>query len=172
MTHVPKTGAALLLAFVLLAAAGGCQGTETAGGGTGTGSGTSSPAPVSTAAPPPSETAVPGGQASDGADAAAARAVEAYLLARVEANVDKMIALSCADWESEARKEAASLRGVKAKLDGLSCQAEGATGETALVACQGNIVATYNGEDRELSVARRKFKTVVDGGEWRMCGYE
>lgn len=143
MTHTPKTGAALALAVVLLAAVTACQGAETAGGGS------SAPAP-----------------------AAAAKVVEAYLQARVEANIDKMIALSCADWEGEARKEAASLRGVKAKLDGLTCQADGASGEAALVACQGNIIATYSGEDRALSVAKRKFKTVADGGEWRMCGYE
>ncbi len=135
------------MAVALLAAVTACQGAETAGGG----AGSTAPAPAS---------------------ASAAKVVEAYLQARVEANIDKMIALSCADWEGEARKEAASLRGVKAKLDGVTCQVDSASGEAALVACQGNIIATYSGEDRALSVAKRKIKTVADGGEWRMCGYE
>ena len=83
-----------------------------------------------------------------------------------------MINLSCADWEADARKEFSSLQGVKARLDGLSCAVDSTAGETALVACAGNIVANYNGEDRPLALDKRKFKLVADGGQWLMCGYE
>ncbi len=101
-----------------------------------------------------------------------ARIIEDYLKARVEANTDAMINLSCADWEAEARKESNSLRGVKARLEGATCAVDSVTADTALVACQGNIVANYNGEDRPLPLDKRKFKLTIDGGQWRMCGYE
>ena len=105
-----------------------------------------------------------------------ARVIEDYLKARVEANTDAMINLSCADWEAEARKESNSLRGVKARLEGMSCaidaEASSADGSSTFVTCQGNIVANYNGEDRPLPLDKRKFKLVADGGQWLMCGYE
>ncbi len=101
-----------------------------------------------------------------------ARIIEDYLKARIEANIDAMINLSCADWEGEARKESNSLRGVKARLEGVSCTAKSADAATMLVACEGNIVANYNGEDRPLPLNKRKFKLIADGGQWRMCGYE
>lgn len=101
-----------------------------------------------------------------------ARIIEDYLKARVEANTDAMINLSCADWEAEARKESNSLRGVKSRLEGVRCAVDSADASTTLVACQGNIVANYNGEDRPLPLDKRKFKLTAEGGQWRMCGYE
>ncbi len=101
-----------------------------------------------------------------------ARIIEDYLKARVEANTDAMINLSCADWEADARKESNSLRGVKSRLEEMRCAVDSATDETALVVCTGSIVANYNGEDRPLPLDKRKFKLTADGGQWLMCGYE
>lgn len=107
-----------------------------------------------------------------GADTAdAARAVEAYLQARVEKNVDQMILLSCPAWEAQARLEAVSFQSMEATLDGVTCAPSGSEGENTLVDCQGQIVTTYQGEVREWSVSEHPYVVVQQDGEWRMCGY-
>jgi hypothetical protein len=98
--------------------------------------------------------------------------IMAYLQARVQSDVDKMINLSCPEWEAQARIEASTFQALKAQLEGVACADAGSDGQTTLVACSGKIVTTYNGETREWSLAERQFKTVLDDGEWRMCGYQ
>jgi hypothetical protein len=101
----------------------------------------------------------------------AARNVEAYLKARVESNTDRMIALSCAAWEPTAKVESTSFKSLNARLEGVSCTATAGAAGTATVGCAGTIVTTYNGENRELNLADKPFSSVVESGEWRMCGY-
>jgi hypothetical protein len=110
-----------------------------------------------------------GGASAD--TAGAAQTVEAYLQARVEENVDQMILLSCPEWEAQARLEAVSFQAMNATLDGVTCAAGEAQGEGTLVNCQGKIVTTYQGEQREWSVAEHPYRVVQQDGEWRMCGY-
>jgi hypothetical protein len=100
-----------------------------------------------------------------------AAAIEAYLAARAESNVDQMTLLSCPAWEGQARVEAASFEAMDARLDGVSCTAGSAEGDESLVSCTGQIVTTYQGETREWSVAEHPFRAVMEAGEWRMCGY-
>jgi hypothetical protein len=102
----------------------------------------------------------------------AADSIQAYLQARVQSDVDKMINLSCPDWEAQARIEASTFQALNAQLEGMTCADSGTDGSITLVSCQGKIVTTYNGETREWSLAERQFKTVLDDGEWRMCGYQ
>lgn len=104
--------------------------------------------------------------------AGAADSIMAYLQARVQSDVDKMIGLSCPDWEAQARIEASTFKALNAQLDGVSCQDASADGSATLVSCTGKIVTTYNGETREWPLSDRQFKTVLDDGEWRMCGYQ
>ncbi len=104
--------------------------------------------------------------------ASAAESVQAYLQARVQSDVDKMISLSCPEWEAQARIEASTFKALNAQLDGVSCSDSSADGSTTLVSCKGKIVTTYNGETREWSLSDHQFKTVLDDGEWRMCGYQ
>lgn len=109
---------------------------------------------------------------SAGADArGAADAIEAYLQARVESNVDRLSLLSCSDWEAQAQIEASTFEAMNAVLDGVSCNDAGTEGDLTLVSCQGKIVTTYQGETREWSVAEHPFLARQEGGEWRMCGY-
>lgn len=103
--------------------------------------------------------------------AAAGRNVEAYLRARVESNVEQMISLSCAGWEAKARIEATSFQSMDAKLDGVTCQASAADSTKSIVTCTGRILTSYNGESREWRLDERPFSAVLEGGEWRMCGY-
>ena len=101
------------------------------------------------------------------------QSVADYLSARVKPDMDKMIALSCAAWEPNARLEAQSIEGRKAVLaEGTKCSVASAEGDTTFISCTGKIITSYNGETRETSLADRQFKVVKEGGEWRMCGYK
>jgi len=97
--------------------------------------------------------------------------VEAYLRARVEGDANRMIALSCAAWEPNARLEATSIQGRSPALESLVCSTSATEGDTAFVSCVGRIVTSYDGERREFDLAERQFRVVQEGGEWRVCGY-
>ena len=107
-----------------------------------------------------------------GNKAGAVEAVQKYLQARVEAKVDTLIGLACPGWEAQARIEASTFQALQARLQDVQCTEASNDGSTARVACTGKIVTTYNGENKEWNLADRQFVVVLDGGEWRMCGYE
>ena len=113
-----------------------------------------------------------GGLVACQSSGSAPTAVQAYLEARVQSNVNRMINLSCPDWESQARIEASTFQAMKARIEGLNCEENGSDGNFTLVGCQGKIVTTYQGETREWNLSDHRFKLVLDDGEWRMCGYE
>lgn len=101
-----------------------------------------------------------------------AKTVESYVQARVKGDANAMIALSCAAWEPNARLEAQSIEGRNATLEGLTCERAGEEGGNAFVSCKGKINTSYNGEQREFSLAERQFKLAAEAGEWRVCGYK
>ena len=107
--------------------------------------------------------------ASNNADAPV-NAVEDYLNALVAKDADRLSTLSCGEWEDDALLELDSFQAVTARLEGLACEQTGTDGETALVLCNGNIVATYNEEDQELDLSVRTYQVVQEGGEWLVCG--
>ncbi len=94
--------------------------------------------------------------------------VEAYLDARVASDADRMRQLSCAEWEAQAMLQADSFRSMNARVEGLSCERDGEDGNYTLVACEGVIVTTYNGETREWPIGT--YRLIQDDGEWRICG--
>jgi outer membrane lipoprotein-sorting protein len=98
------------------------------------------------------------------------QAVENYLTALVEKDADRLTTLTCGEWEDEALLELDSFQAVTARLEGLACEQTGTDGETALVLCNGNIVATYNNEDQQLDLSVRTYQVVQEGGEWLVCG--
>ena len=97
--------------------------------------------------------------------------IETYLRARASSNVNQMVSLSCGAWEAQARIEASSFKALNARVEGLTCQVAGTEGTATFVGCAGKIITSYNGESREVNLADKQFKTVNEGGEWRMCGY-
>ena len=101
----------------------------------------------------------------------AARAVEGYFIALVDKDSNRLAALSCATWETNALMELDSFQAVQTRLDGLVCQTTGTDTGTALVTCKGKIVATYNNEDQELDLSVRTYHVVQEGGEYLVCGY-
>ncbi len=98
------------------------------------------------------------------------QAVENYLNALVEKDANRLTTLSCGEWEDDALLELDSFQAVTARLEGLACEQTGTDGETALVLCSGNIVATYNEEDQQLDLSVRTYQVVQEGGEWLVCG--
>jgi hypothetical protein len=101
---------------------------------------------------------------------APAKAVEDYLNALVSKEEARLSTLSCGEWEDDALLELDSFQAVTARLDGLACSQTGTDGETALVLCEGKIIATYNDEDQELDLSVRTYEVVQEGGEWLVCG--
>ena len=103
-------------------------------------------------------------------DNAPVQAVEAYLNALVEKDANRLTTLSCGEWEEDALLELDSFQAVSARLEGLACEQTGTDGNTALVLCNGNIVASYNEEDQELDLSVRTYQVIEEGGEWLVCG--
>jgi len=101
----------------------------------------------------------------------AAGSVEAYLQALAAKNPDALAAAVCAEWEEQALIELSAFGSVGVTLDGLDCRATGVDGDYTVVACQGKIIASYSGEGQEFPLDRRLYRTLAEGGEWRVCGY-
>lgn len=111
------------------------------------------------------------GCSAGGAQDDAAAAVEAYYTALVAGDVNQMRLLSCASWEESAQLEFDAFGGVETELEDLDCQVGGSAGEDAVVTCSGKILAAYGNEIQEIDLSLGEYKTRLEGGEWRMCGY-
>jgi len=98
--------------------------------------------------------------------------VEAYWQALVDKDPVTAVTLSCLDWEEQARAEANSFEAVEVRLEGVTCSISTEGDGDAVVFCDGSIVANYGGEDTSISLADRAYITVMEDGEWKMCGYE
>lgn len=98
------------------------------------------------------------------------KAVENYLNALVNKEADRLPSLVCADWEDDALIELDSFQAVDARLEDVACSQTGTDGDTSLVLCTGNIVATYNDEDQQIDLSARTYQVVNQGGDWLVCG--
>ena len=101
----------------------------------------------------------------------AAIAVEQYYQALVEKDENKMINLSCAAWEPDAKLMYDSFAAVNLTLDNLSCQQTGED-DKRLVSCSGVLIASYGAENLEIDIAERTYVVINEGGEWRVCGFQ
>ena len=98
------------------------------------------------------------------------KAVKNYLNALVNKEADKLPTLVCGEWEEDALIELDSFQAVTASLENVSCSQTGADGDTTLVLCTGNIVASYNNEDQRLDLSVRTYQVIEQGGDWLVCG--
>ncbi len=98
------------------------------------------------------------------------KVVEAYLNALNEKDSTRLSTLSCAEWEPTALMELDSFQAVSTTLEGLTCAQTGTDGASALVTCQGKIVASYNGELQEFDLSARTYIAENSTGEWLVCG--
>ncbi|MBK9924569.1 MAG: hypothetical protein IPP66_04680 [Anaerolineales bacterium] len=101
---------------------------------------------------------------------ASVQAVQNYLNALVNKDSDKLSTLVCGDWEQDAMIELDSFQAVTASLENVSCSQTGTDGDTALVLCTGDIVASYNGENQKLDLSTRTYQVVQQNGDWLVCG--
>jgi hypothetical protein len=101
---------------------------------------------------------------------APAQAVQNYLNALVSKEPDRLSTLVCGEWEEDALIELDSFQAVTARLENVACSQTGADGDTALVLCTGDIVATYNNEDQKLDLSVRTYQVIEQGGDWLVCG--
>ncbi|PKO04247.1 MAG: hypothetical protein CVU41_18090 [Chloroflexi bacterium HGW-Chloroflexi-3] len=99
------------------------------------------------------------------------QAVEAYLNAIVEAKLDKITTVSCAEWEEDAWLELDSFQGVEVSLVDMQCTQTGSDGDTALVTCSGHFLTSYDGEAMEIDLSTRQYELVQQNGDWLVCGY-
>jgi len=109
--------------------------------------------------------------ACSGDSGGAAGAVESYNQALVEGSAESLATLSCAEWEADARNELASFAAVKVMLENMQCSETDQDGDTTLVSCTGKIIANYGNEVLEINLEDLTYQVVLEGGEWRMCGY-
>jgi hypothetical protein len=98
-------------------------------------------------------------------------AVESYLQALVDEDVDRLANRSCAEWEFAARTELDSLTDVSSRLQDVACQEAGQQDNDTLVTCTGKIIFDYDGEIQELDLTGRNYAVREEKGEWRVCGY-
>lgn len=101
----------------------------------------------------------------------AASAVEDFVQALAEKDEAQYVTLTCPDYEQDALLEYDSFSLVQTRLEGLACQAASADDASAVVTCQGEIVATYGNEDRNFDLSERRYQVENQGGVWLVCGY-
>lgn len=102
----------------------------------------------------------------------AGKTVEAYLQALVSGDSDRMVTLSCSDYEKEAMLEFDSFQGVKPSLENVVCKQTGSDGNLILVKCEGKILATYGNEVQEFDLSNQTYKVAQESQEWLVCGRE
>jgi hypothetical protein len=109
-----------------------------------------------------------GGGAPSGAPATsgdAAKAVEAYLTAKVKVDQASVRKLLCSEKEKDAETEATTFLGVdQPKLEGMKCALAGDN----KVKCEGKITAQYGTEKNEFPLVT--YRVVQEDGEWKWCG--
>jgi hypothetical protein len=98
------------------------------------------------------------------------KAVENYLNALVNKEADALPTLVCGEWEEDALIELDSFQAVTASLENVACSQTGTDGDTSLILCTGNIVASYTGEDQKLDLSTRTYQVIEQGGDWLVCG--
>lgn len=112
-------------------------------------------------------------QSSQGGTGDPSKAVEAYLAAMVNNEIDKLPQLVCPDYEAGATTDFDSLGAIGGvKLDGVDCTTASTSGDTATVTCKGALSFTYNGEQNSQDLSANTYSTKKVDGEWKMCGYQ
>jgi hypothetical protein len=105
-------------------------------------------------------------------ESGAVTAIESYIQALGDKDINQVSTLSCADWEQNALIEVDSLTAVGSKVENLSCEVTGEEGEITFVSCTGIIALDYGGEAQQIDLSNRSYIALQEIGEWRMCGYK
>ncbi len=103
---------------------------------------------------------------SSGGGGDPAAAVQKYIQAKAAGDADSIRQLLCAEMESVMEREARTFESVSdVRIEDMSCQQ---VGDSQVVSCTGQIVATYGTEDTEFPLT--SYRVVDEDGEWKWCG--
>ncbi len=92
--------------------------------------------------------------------------VERYLQAKIDGDEAILRDLLCLPMEADLPREVASFASVTdVRLENADCQREG---ETDIVTCTGEIVATYGTENTSFPLS--SYRVVQEDGIWKWCG--
>ena len=95
----------------------------------------------------------------------AAKAVEAYLTAKVKVDQEGVRKWLCSEKEKDFQTEATTFLGVdEPKIEGMKCASSG----DDKVKCEGKISAQYGAEKNEFPLVT--YRVVQEDGEWKWCG--
>jgi hypothetical protein len=97
-------------------------------------------------------------------------AVTAYINAINEKDATRVATLSCGAWEFDAMMELDAFQAVSTTLEGLTCKQVSEEDNTAIVNCEGKILATYDGEQQVFDLSVRNYVVENSSGEWLVCG--
>ena len=100
------------------------------------------------------------------------QAVESYLDAIVNQDDVILQKLVCEEWQFDAMLEMDSFLAVSPQLEDVSCQVVEDNGDSQVVNCTGNIVATYNEEQQKIDLSVRNYIVNNTAGEWLVCGHQ
>lgn len=99
------------------------------------------------------------------------KTVEKFIQAINAKDSNAVSTLACKEWETDALLLLDSFQAVTTTLKGLSCQQTGTDPEGyAIVTCQGQLIASYNGELQEFDLSAQQYILQNFNGEWRICG--
>jgi len=99
------------------------------------------------------------------------KTVEKFLQAINTKDSTTVSAISCQAWEADALMLLDSFQAVTTTLEGLSCEQTGSDPDgRAIVACQGKLVASYDGELREFDLSVQQYLVENVNGDWLVCG--
>jgi hypothetical protein len=90
--------------------------------------------------------------------------VERYWQAKVAGDAAQLRGLTCAAQEAQVPIQANSFNGREAQLQDVVCTFDG----TNTVNCSGEILVTYDGEQRSLPAG--SHLVTQEDGAWRWCG--
>lgn len=92
--------------------------------------------------------------------------VAEYLSAMAVQDSDTMVALSTANWETNALIDADSLTNVSTELQGLECKVITSDSTSADVVCNGQLQLTYNDEVRAIELNSFTYHLVKVNNAW------
>jgi hypothetical protein len=102
----------------------------------------------------------------------AVQVVETYFNAIVEQNDALIPQIVCEEWQFDAYLEMDSFLAVNPVLEDLSCNIVSEDQNSAVINCQGSILATYNEEQQKIDLSSRNLIVRKEANEWLICGQQ
>jgi hypothetical protein len=100
-----------------------------------------------------------------------ARPVEIYLQSMVDNNYAVMSRNSCEFWQENVQQDHDTFENVVARTEGLSCSVITETEGFAEIACEGAVIANFNGQESTFPLNARNYLALKTDGVWQFCGY-